>query len=53
MCSGTSAKCQYPTLAPHGLFVVSDFATSRAFPINSFAAGLRVRFFKVTIPVGI
>src|SRR5258707_8204256 len=30
-----------------------DFATSRACSMNSFATGLSVRFFRVTMPVGI
>ena len=35
------------------LFVrASGFATSRACSMNSFVTGLSVRFFRVTMPVG-
>jgi hypothetical protein len=35
------------------LFFASGFTTSRAQLMNSCAAGFRVRFFKVTIPIGL
>jgi hypothetical protein len=45
------SSCHNPTSRYPFLFA-SGFATSRACSMKSFATGLSVRFFRVTIPFG-